>query len=96
MDWWVWVVIALVAGPLIGGIFHTQQTANAFQSLGDISGRPITEIIAIVGQPNSMSGGADGKTVYQWLQVVGGSSSHYAIVVDRDGKAEGYSHQAIF
>lgn len=96
MDWWVWLVIALVAGPLIGGVFHTQQTVNAFQSLGDIRGRPITEIIGVVGQPNSMSGTPDGKTVYQWIQIVGGSSSHHAIVVDAEGKAEGFSHQSVF
>lgn len=93
MDWWWFLIIALVVAPVIGGIFHTQERVNAFQALGDIGGMPIEKIIAAVGQPNSVSAAANGNQLYQWVQQVGANATHYAILVDTEGKAIGFTHQ---
>lgn len=93
MDWWWFFLIALIIGPIIGGAFHSNAKARTFQSLGDISGKPIADIIGIVGEPNSISAAAENNTLYQWIDVVGSSSTHYAILVDDEGNALGFTHQ---
>lgn len=94
MDWWIiaLVVVALIALPAIGGAFQTADRTNSFADLGDISGMPIQQILDRVGDPTSISSVPDGQ-LYQWLQTAGASATHYAILVDTQGNAVGYTHQ---
>lgn len=92
--WWLLIVGGLLLGPIIGGAFHTASDTSAFADLGDIQGMPIADIIAKVGQPNSISSVPDG-TLYQWQAIIGASGYHYAILVDADEKAVGYTHQHV-
>lgn len=72
-------LILIIAAPLLGllikGLATTpsQSLNQKFVSLGDMTGKNANEIIAIVGEPNSVSStiDAEGKTVwvYQWIQV---------------------------
>lgn len=97
MEWGIIVVVVLVVmviAPAIGGAFHTTMHSNKFAELGDISGRPIEEIIAAVGRPTSIDGAVDG-VLYQWMNATGFNQSHYAILVDQEGKAVGYTHQSL-
>jgi hypothetical protein len=91
------LLIVVVLLPLVGlafGAMATSDKKNAFVRLGDIRGKPLDEIVAAVGPPNSISAHPDGS-LYQWLAVHGGSSYHYAILFDRDRKAIGYTHQHV-
>lgn len=95
MDWWWWIVIAaFVIGPIIGGAIHTTHDTNKFASLGDIRGMPINEILERVGQPSSISTVPEG-TLYQWQRITGSSGYHYAIMVDAENNAVGYTHQHV-
>lgn len=96
MEWiFLIFVVALPLIPMMLGAFSTKEKVNAFQSLGDIRGKPIDDIVAAVGPANSISALADGRSVYQWIEVSGSSSCHYAILVDPQMKALGYSHQFV-
>jgi len=67
--------------------------ANKFVKLGNIRGVPISQIVAKVGRPNSISATADGQ-LYQWMKTsIFFGSYHYAISVDSAGNAIGYTHQ---
>lgn len=67
--------------------------ARKFVKLGNIRGMPITEIIRRVGQPSSISSTANGQ-LYQWIKTSAFFGSyHYAISVDADGNAIGFTHQ---
>jgi len=67
--------------------------ANKFVKIGNIQGKPITEIIKRVGKPNSISTAGNGM-LYQWMRTsIFFGSYHYAISVDTNGNAIGYSHQ---
>ncbi len=67
--------------------------ANKFVKLGNIQGKPISEIIKKVGKPNSISAMAGGQ-LYQWIKTsIFFGSYHYGISVDADGNAIGYTHQ---
>ena len=92
---WVWIVlIGLVAGPIIGGLFHTNRVVNKFAGLGDIVGTPVQQIIARVGPPTSISAMPDG-TLYQRQKIIGASGYYYAILVDAHGNAVGFTHQSV-
>jgi hypothetical protein len=94
MDAWLILIIVLpVIFAIIGAIANSSKT-NSFVALGDISGKPLSEIIAAVGNPNSISSHPQGS-LYQWLGVNGGSSYHYAILVDHEQKAVCYTHQHV-
>lgn len=84
--------IVIILAPLIGGAFHISMKNNDFARLGNIQGMPIKQIVARVGAPTSISSTVDGQ-IYQRLSSVGGSASHYAILVDLEGKAVGFTHQ---
>lgn len=67
--------------------------ANKFVKLGDIRGWPIQNIIKKVGQPTSISSTGTGL-LYQWMKTsIFFGSYHYAIAVDANGCATGYTHQ---
>ena len=67
--------------------------ANKFVKLGNITGVPISQIIAKVGQPTTISSTADGE-LYQWMKTsFFFGSYHYAISVDMNGDAIGFTHQ---
>lgn len=67
--------------------------ANKFVKLGNIQGKPISEIVRKVGKPTSISSRAGGQ-LYQWIKTsIFFRSYHYAISVDADGNAIGYTHQ---
>lgn len=61
--------------------------------LGNIRGTPIAEIVKRVGPPTSISSTVNGQ-LYQWIKTSAFFGSyHYAISVDAEGKAIGYTHQ---
>lgn len=66
--------------------------ANKFVALGNIRGVPIEQIVKRVGRPNSISAMANGE-LYQWIKTGVFGGYHYAISVDSEGKAIGYTHQ---
>lgn len=67
--------------------------AQKFVKLGNIRGMPIDEIIRRVGRPNSISSTVDGQ-LYQWIKTRAFFGSyHYAISVDSEGNAIGFTHQ---
>jgi hypothetical protein len=94
MDIFLIIIVLLPVVGLIVGAIAIGDKKNAFVALGDIRGKTLDDIVAAVGQPNSISAHPDGS-LYQWLGVGGGSSYHYAILFDRDGKAVGYTHQHV-
>ena len=55
-----------------------QALGKKFQSLGQMEGKSLDEICAVVGQPTSMSAVGNGKTLYQWME----SGFHIAILFD--------------
>lgn len=67
-----------------------------FVAMGNITGKPVDEIVKVVGPPNSISIVAGGM-LYQWISnragFVRGHGSHYAILFDKDMKAVHYTHQ---
>ena len=70
--------------------------ANKFVKLGNIQGMPIEKIVRRVGKPNSSSATVDGQ-LYQWIKTGGlfVRGYHYAISVDADGNAIGFTHQFV-
>lgn len=90
------IIIGIVLLPLIIMFFSKfgrNKMADAFFALGDIRGKPITSLIQKVGKPTSISSSANGNMLYQWMKISGRRSAHYAILVDPDGNAIGYTHQ---
>lgn len=70
--------------------------ANKFVKLGNITGTPIGQIVKRVGPPTSISSTGSGQ-LYQWMKIGGifQRTYHYAISVDADGKAIGFTHQFV-
>ena len=66
--------------------------ARKLVALGNIRGVPIEKIIKRVGRPSSISATADGQ-LYQWIKTGIFGGYHYAISVDQEGNAMGYTHQ---
>lgn len=60
-----------------------------FISLGDMTGKTVDEIIAVVGNPSSYSSMAGGQTLVQW-QATG---CHMALLFGHDGKVVKITHQ---
>jgi len=60
-----------------------------FVSLGDMRGKTADEIIAVVGNPSSISSMAAGRTLLQW-QATG---CHMALLFGPDGKMVKITHQ---
>lgn len=65
---------------------------NKFVAMGNIEGMPIEKILKRVGRPTSISATVNGQ-LYQWMKTGIFGGYHYAISVDREGKAIGYTHQ---
>jgi hypothetical protein len=67
--------------------------ANKFVKLGNIRGVPIAQIVNRVGPPTSISSTVNGQ-LYQWIKTSAFFGSyHYAITVNAEGNAVGYTHQ---
>lgn len=60
-----------------------------FLALGDMRGKTAGEVIAVVGQPTSISSMADGKTLLQW-QATG---CHMALLFGADERFVKITHQ---
>jgi len=84
----------MVVGGIISAFQKNAVTApgralhQRFVNLGNLQGKSKHEIIATVGQPSSISGLPDGKTLLQW-QATG---CHMALRFDGD-ICEGITHQ---
>lgn len=69
-----------------------QSMAKKMQGLGNIMGRPLDEITAAIGPPNSVSATVTpdgGKTLRQWMA----SGYHVAMLFDADDKCMGITHE---
>lgn len=66
--------------------------SRKFVALGNIRGLPIETIIKRVGRPSSISATTDGQ-LYQWIKAGIFGGYHYAISVDHEGNAIGFTHQ---
>lgn len=91
---WMWLIVAAPILMLVFGAFANASKTNAFASLGEIPGKTLADITGVVGQPTSASA-VDNGTLYQWMGINGGSSYHYAILFDPEGKAVGFTHQHV-
>lgn len=88
-------VLGIIA--LCAFIWWKSKSKNKFAALGNIAGVPIKKIVKQVGQPSSISSTGDGQ-LYQWIETSGFffvSSHHFAILVDEEEKAVGYTHQFV-
>ena len=61
---------------------------NKFVGLGTLTGKTKSEIIAVVGQPNSISGLEEGKTLLQWM-----STGYHISLIFNDDICEGIAHE---
>jgi hypothetical protein len=68
-----WVIGAIVVGGALSAAFAQgnvtapgRQLHQKFVSLGTIAGKTKDEIIAVAGQPTSISSLGNGKTLLQW------------------------------
>lgn len=61
---------------------------SKFTSLGDLQGKTMDEIVAVVGPPNALSGAPDGKTVCQWM-----ATGFHIVLLFNDKVCEGITHQ---
>jgi hypothetical protein len=59
-----------------------------FISLGVLSGKTRTQITSVVGEPNSISGLGDGRSILQWMQ----TNYHIALIFNGD-ICEGVNHE---
>ena len=95
----VLIPLALLAVLLVAGVASAfsgggNNLPAKFAELGNIRGKPIEDIVAAVGPANSISSAADGM-LYQWQKFSAAGGAHYAILVDSEGKAIGYTHQHV-
>lgn len=60
-----------------------------FKALGDMNGKTLTQIIAAVGSPTSISSAADNQQLIQWLA----TGFHTAILFDDQERFVGITHQ---
>lgn len=89
---WLWTLLgALVLYAIIDASVKAPGNAlrAKFAELGELKGKTRQQIIAAVGPPNSVSAGAEGRQVIQWIV----TSYHVALVFDADGVCEGVSHE---
>ena len=59
-----------------------------FHSLGDMRGRTMEDIIAVVGPPNSRSTVGNGRVICQWIQ-----SGYHIALIFTDDICDGISHE---
>jgi hypothetical protein len=87
--------------PLVGGLIMYLfmqasvrspgiSLAAKFQNLGNIIGVPKTEIVARVGNPNSVSAMGNGQQLCQWLK----AGYHISLMFDADGNCLGVTHES--
>lgn len=91
-----WIVAILIGGLVLGVVinaFKVQGAVDKFVGMGDIRGKPIATVIAVVGPPSSISAAGAGQTLYQWIETNTAGGYHYAILADGDEKAVGFTHQ---
>jgi hypothetical protein len=87
--------------PLIGGLVlwlvigaavrsPGKALQRKFVSLGNMKGKSLSEISAVVGSPNAISARSDGGSLRQW-QATG---YHIALIFDAENICQGITHQA--
>jgi hypothetical protein len=85
--------------PIIGGLIlyaiiselvkaPGKSLQRKFLSLGTLTGKSKSQIISVVGQPNSISGTAGGKTLCQWMA----TGYHIALIFNGE-ICEGVTHE---
>ena len=92
--WYIWVL------PIIGGLFWyvitkvaVKAPGNALQSkfvkLGTLKGKKLDEIIAVCGNPSSVSSSNDGVKIYQWMA----TGYHIVLLFDENDICLGVSSE---
>ncbi len=99
MDGIIETIIGLGSVTVVGFIWYaiTQAGVKApgvalhkkFVSLGTLTGRKLSEITAVCGEPNSISSIGNGKVLRQW-QATGYT---IALIFDSDGICQGVSSE---
>jgi hypothetical protein len=81
-------------GPLPKQAFKGS-TPRRLQAAGVLIGRPLEEILAILGRVSSRSSIGNGQTLYQWMSISTGwsPSYHYSLIFDRYQICAGLEHE---
>lgn len=85
-----------VIGMICMAIFGTAEgnLQKRFQKLGNMAGRTRQEIVAHVGEPNSVSQAGGGKVLLQWLKTSQTGAYHISLLFDAAGRCEGITHES--
>lgn len=67
---------------------------RSFHRLGNMAGKPISEVAAAAGPWSSRSSLAGGMWLYQWQAVSSGGGYHIGLLVGADGKVIKVSHES--
>ncbi len=92
--WYIWVFPAV--GGLLWYIISTamvkapgNELQKRFISLGDLKGKSLSEIQSVCGAPSSISYGADGVKIYQWMA----TGYHIVLLFDENDICLGISSE---
>jgi hypothetical protein len=77
-----WITSAAVRAP-------GRALQSKFVSLGVLKGKRKEGIIAVVGQPNSVSATSGGGQLLQWIS----TGYHIALIFDANGICQGVTHE---
>jgi len=95
MDFWYLYVLPFIGGLIIYVIIKAVVRApgaslrTKFQMLGVLKGKTLSEIVAKVGQPNSVSVGAEGVRIRQWMA----TGYHIVLLFDENDICLGVSSE---
>ncbi|MBR5278105.1 MAG: hypothetical protein IKU23_02440 [Clostridia bacterium] len=92
--WYIWVL------PIVGGLIWYAITTAAvkapgtilqqkFVKLGTLKGKTLSEIQSACGAPSSVSSGADGVKIYQWMA----TGYHIVLLFDENDICLGVSSE---
>jgi len=93
--------IVMTVMPILGGLFlyaliHAgvrqpgSELRQKFVQAGNLQGKTLQEITALVGPPKSRSALPGGKVLHQWMA----TGYHIALRFDPNGVCEGVTHES--
>jgi hypothetical protein len=91
MDGFGWMMLLVIGLPVLfafAAAMQSQGLQSKFANLGVLKGRTKAEIVAAVGEPNSVSALAHGQQILQWTI----PGYHIALIFTED-ICDGVSHE---